>query len=316
VKHPTQPHVIQVEKIEQEVGPALCKLVADAAVAAIGARGCFAMAIPGGSVLSMLKGLSSYPEVNWSKVHVFYVNHKCVSMEDTLATHKKALDLFVRPLGIPESQVYELTGSGDAAAEAVAYEVCAPLQMMCVILSEGIYGHAPLHIVCFDPAEHLKSGLARMIANNANALILAETTRFDCRQARMRRAVGESVLPLSSDGLPVFDLMLIGMGSDGHIGSLYPNRPEINAGVTDGWCLGVVKEKPPASVTLTLPVINAAAKKVCAMIGRDKKTGGTKAAAVARAIEGNDPPGAFPAQGLVDAIWILDTLAAESLSLG
>ena len=127
------------------------------------------------------------------------------------------------------------------------------------------------------------------------------------------RTIGSGILPINDDGLPVFDLMLLGMGSDGHIGSLYPNRPEIMAKNEDGWCLGVVKEKPPASITLTLPVINAAATKACAMTGRDKKTGGTKAAAVAQAIEGNDPPGAFPAQGLEGAIWILDTLAAENL---
>ena len=129
------------------------------------------------------------------------------------------------------------------------------------------------------------------------------------------RSVGADILPVGVDGLPVLDLMLLGMGSDGHIGSLYPDRPETLAGPADGWCLGVVKSKPPASITLTLPVINAATQKVCAMTGRDKKTGGTKAAAVARAIEGSDPRGAFPAQGLQGATWILDALAAEELTL-
>ena len=129
------------------------------------------------------------------------------------------------------------------------------------------------------------------------------------------RAAGTSVLPVSSEGLPVFDLMLVGMGSDGHIGSLYPGRPEPLASKEAGWCLGVTKSNPPPSITLTLPVINAASEVVCAMTGRDKKTGGTKAPAVARAIEGSDGPGEFPAQGLANARWILDELAAADLTL-
>lgn len=124
--HPVQQHyTVQVEAEEELVGPALCKMVADEAKAAIEARGHFYMAIPGGSVLSMLKGLSGHPEVDWGKMKVFYVNHKCVSREDDLATHKKALSLFVAPLGIPEQNVFALGGGSDATEEAKRYEVMA-----------------------------------------------------------------------------------------------------------------------------------------------------------------------------------------------
>lgn len=36
------------------------------------------------------------------------------------------------------------------------------------------------------------------------------------------QALPEATLPRGADGLPVFDLMLIGVGDDGHVGSLYP----------------------------------------------------------------------------------------------
>ena len=32
-------------------------------------------------------------------------------------------------------------------------------------------------------------------------------------------------------GLPVFDMMLIGVGDDGHVGSLYPSRAEVGDSV-------------------------------------------------------------------------------------
>jgi len=46
------------------------------------------------------------------------------------------------------------------------------------------------------------------------------------------------------------------MGADGHIGSLYPSRKEVTLS-NPSWVLTVDKKKPP-SITLSLPVMNAA----------------------------------------------------------
>lgn len=119
------------------------------------------------------------------------------------------------------------------------------------------------------------------------------------------RGIPTDVLPRDADGFPVFDLCLIGVGDDGHIGSLYPNRDEISE--SNKWAIGVEMKNPP-SITLTLPVMIRAKRSVVSAAGKSDKYPKGKAAAMRLAIE--DPeitPGLFPACALRDtATWILD----------
>lgn len=73
------------------------------------------------------------------------------------------------------------------------------------------------------------------------------------------------------DAPPVFDLVLLGMGSDGHTASLFPGKPSLAE--TLRWIVastpGVL---PPLvdRVTLTLPVLNAARSVLFLVVGADK----------------------------------------------
>ena len=57
-------------------------------------------------------------------------------------------------------------------------------------------------------------------------------------------------------GLPQFDVILLGLGPDGHVASLFPNRSQLAA--THEWVLPVENspKPPPERITLSLPVIN------------------------------------------------------------
>jgi len=126
------------------------------------------------------------------------------------------------------------------------------------------------------------------------------------------KAIPESVLPRDEDGYPIFDLCLIGVGDDGHIGSLYPNRDEIN--VTDKWVVGVEMKQPPG-ISLTLPVMQRAKLSVISAAGKSPKYPNGKASAMRLAMEDDViTPVGFPASALRQtAVWILDEPNASEM---
>lgn len=122
-----------------------------------------------------------------------------------------------------------------------------------------------------------------------------------------------SALPRDADGFPVFDLILLGVGPDGHVASLFPNRAETAA--TKGWILPVTNSpKPPSDrITMTMPVINAAKEVAVVALGASKRE------IVQRALEVQALPGALPAQLVRPKAgklkWILDVASAEDLDV-
>jgi len=236
---------VLILKDADAVAAAVYAKVDAAAQKAIAEKGYFALAIPGGSILKMLANTKP----TWSsKTSIAYVNHKCVDMADeNLATHAKAKKLFLD--GWSGANVITLTGTGDSAAEALAYEAAVKA----------------------------------------------------CAQ-----------VPTTEGGLSCFDMMLIGVGDDGHVGSLYPNREDVTK--TGPWVLPV-DMKTPGSITLSLPVMTAAKEVVIAACGVSEKYPQGKSAGMARAIEGEETAVSFPASGLRNvATWIIDEAAGSKLS--
>jgi 6-phosphogluconolactonase len=66
-----------------------------------------------------------------------------------------------------------------------------------------------------------------------------------------------SVAP--DEGLPVLDVVVLGIGPDGHVASLFPDAPTLQAG-EQAVCLGVHNspKPPPERITLSLAVLRAA----------------------------------------------------------
>lgn len=109
---------------------------------------------------------------------------------------------------------------------------------------------------------------------------------------------------------PRFDLVLLGIGPDGHTASLFPGSPAV--GERERWVVAVRAPVEPARrVTLTLPVLNRAARVHFLVAGAEK------APAVKQALTGPPDPQTCPAAAVrpIDGtvVWWLDQAAAELL---
>jgi 6-phosphogluconolactonase len=102
------------------------------------------------------------------------------------------------------------------------------------------------------------------------------------------------------------DVIVLGIGEDGHTASLFPGSPALAEG-TRRYVPVVGPKPPPERLTIT-PVVIAAANAVIVLAKGDGK-----AAAVARALEGDWDPTSTPAQLARKAYWVLDTGAAGAL---
>lgn len=116
------------------------------------------------------------------------------------------------------------------------------------------------------------------------------------------------------DGVPRFDLILLGLGEDGHTASLFPDSPALHERTR--WVVAVSHTTPPPPlvprVTLTLPVINAARQVVFLV------SGAGKAKRLAEVLHVPTPSPLLPASMVRpdsgELLWLLDQPAAALLS--
>jgi 6-phosphogluconolactonase len=141
----------------------------------------------------------------------------------------------------------------------------------------------------------------RIAAENPDAAAAAEAYEQTLRK----------FFALEPGRFPRFDIILLGMGPDGHTASLFPGTAALQEKsrlVVANW----VDKLKTSRITLTLPVLNAARSVAFLVSGTDK-------AAVLRAVlEENVPAEQYPSKLVRPSdgklIWLVDRAAASELS--
>ena len=215
--------------------------------AAIDARGCFSVGLAGGSTpkrtYELLASEAYREQLNWSKVHIFFGDERCVPPDHSESNYRMANEALISRVSIPSPNVHRINGLGDAVANASLYE--DELRTF------------------FNPASW-----------------------------------------------PRFDLVLLGMGDDGHTASLFPGTKalaEQSAWVVANW----VEKFGSFRITLTAPAINHAANIVFLVSGT------SKAERLSEVLRGARDPTKLPSQliqperGSLE--WLVDKAAASQL---
>jgi 6-phosphogluconolactonase len=159
---------------------------------------------------------------------------------------------------------------------------------------EALLDHVPV-----DPAKVFPMG-ADTGSGPAGAEAAAEAYAEILRKAAR---------PEDHGPVPSFDVLMLGMGGEGHTASVFPHSPAVYETERTVVAVHGCPKPPPTRVSLTLPAIRRAAE-VWVMT-----TGESKAAAVAMALGGAGEV-AIPvagAQGRRRTRWLIDRSAAAKL---
>jgi 6-phosphogluconolactonase len=108
--------------------------------------------------------------------------------------------------------------------------------------------------------------------------------------------------------VPAFDVLLLGMGPEGHVASIFPDSPAVRDGRTV-FAVRDCPKPPPTRISLGFSALSSARQVWFCVTGEEK------AAAVRDALTGSDPeqlPAAGP-EGTEQTLWLLDEAAASLL---
>ena len=228
----------------------------------------------------------------------------------------------------------EFIKSANAAAKASgSFSIClaggsTPKALYALLVSDPLRGQLPWdkmqlffgderHVEPTHPDSNFRMATETLISKaplKPEQVHRIKAENPDTEQAALEyEQVLRSHFHLASSDAPRFDLVLLGMGNEGHTLSLFPGTKALrdNGGlVVRNWVGKLFAER----VTLTAPAVNNAALVIFMVAGADK------ALALKAVLEGPYEPEQLPAQ-LINPrngrlLWLVDAAAGGILSRG
>lgn len=171
------------------------------------------------------------------------------------------------------------------------------------------------HVPPTDPESNYRMAeeimLSKIPVNTGNVFRIAAENPDASAAAEAYEQTLRKFFQLEPGQVPVFDLILLGLGPDGHTASLFPNT----AGLREKTRLVIanwVDKLRTNRLTLTLPVLNSARAVAFLASGTDK------AQVLRTVLEEDAPPEQYPAKlvrpGNGRLIWFVDRAAASQLT--
>lgn len=265
---------------ETEVARESARRIVAALADAVDQRGVAHIALTGGSaavpLYRELRSAQYRAALDWSTVHLWWSDERFVPIDHPQSNAGVAYSAL-----LAVSEIAGISGDGgqydDVAAGDVPGILINPGNVHPVEVAEALSDDQPVELA------------AQMYEHEINRN-----------------------LPLARGGVPVFDVILAGVGQDGHIFSLFPGSPglAIDAPIVLGVPAPEHVEPHIARVTLSARVLPAA-HLVLVMAASERK------ADVMAQVLGDDRDVArWPAQAALEAnaVWVLDAAAAARLS--
>ncbi len=254
---------------------------------AIAARGRFSVALSGGSTPRVLYVLLASPEyaqqIDWAHVHFFWGDERAVPPDHPDSNYRMANEALLSRVLVPAQNVHRILAEKNPDDAARAYEQT---------LREFFENPLP------SPSPVSRERCRKSSRGGKLSVSEFEDARDDLR--------GVGVGP------PRFDLILLGLGADGHTASLFPHAPARRE--TARWVIAYFVDKAKKNrITLTAPVINAAENILFLVAGAEKVQ------AVRAVLRGDYRPDDLPAQLIQPThgrmVWLLDREAARGLEI-
>ena len=235
------PSALEIYPDADGLARAAAQFIAAVAARSTSTRGMFSVALAGGSTpratYEILAGKSFAASIDWSQVHVFWGDERCVPPDHPDSNYNMVRQALLDRVPVPSENVHRIRGELPPERAAAEYRVEV----------ESVLGQEPQ-----------------------------------------------------------FDLVLLGMGADGHTASLFPATPALEESTLP--VVAIYIERLQAwRVTLTLPTINRA-RHVLFLV-----SGSPKAPMLTRVLAGERVPAALvqPADG--ELVWMVDRDAASAV---